>query len=59
MNRNKITEMSQLKGASPELLARYCDANLKVSSKIPNDSELENILNDAVCILKIIQYSVF
>lgn len=33
---------------SPELLARYADSLLKKSAKVPEEKEMENLLNDIV-----------
>jgi cullin 1 len=46
INRNKICSASSSK--SPELLARYADILLKKSAKMPEESELESLLNDIV-----------
>lgn len=50
INNNAITRAGNSANKSPELLARYCDLLLKKSSKIIQESELEETLNRVVCI---------
>ncbi|KAG0050195.1 hypothetical protein BGZ83_005027 [Gryganskiella cystojenkinii] len=53
VNRNKICKTSTSK--SPELLARYCDALLRKSSKNPEESDLEEILNSIMTVFKYVE----
>lgn len=48
INKNSITDSSN-STKSPELLAKYCDLLLKKTSKIHEESELEESLNQVVC----------
>lgn len=41
--------MANSSSKSPELLAKYCDSLLKKSSKNPEEAELEDTLNQVVC----------
>ena len=43
--------MANSSSKSPELLAKYCDSLLKKSSKNPEEAELEDTLNQVVCIV--------
>ncbi|KAM7315084.1 cullin-1 [Ixodes scapularis] len=45
INNNAITRLANSSSKSPELLAKYCDILLKKSSKNPEESELEDTLN--------------
>ncbi|GJJ68520.1 cullin 1 [Entomortierella parvispora] len=53
VNRNKICKTSTSK--SPELLARYCDALLRKSSKNPEEGDLEDILNSIMTVFKYVE----
>ncbi len=48
INNNSITRMASSSSKSPELLAKYCDLLLKKTSKFPEESELEETLNQVV-----------
>lgn len=48
INNNALTRAGNSANKSPELLARYCDLLLKKSSKIIQESELEETLNRVV-----------
>ncbi|CAI5444276.1 unnamed protein product [Caenorhabditis angaria] len=57
MNKNEVTKKapaSQQNSKSAELLARYCDQLLKKSSKMPDENELEELLNKIMIIFKYI-----
>ncbi|CAK9304365.1 unnamed protein product [Gordionus sp. m RMFG-2023] len=54
INKNAVTSMSN-SSKSPELLAKYCDLQLKKSSKNPEESELEEILNQIMIVFKYIE----
>lgn len=45
-----MTKMANSSSKSPELLAKYCDLLLKKTSKIHEEVELEETLNQVVCI---------
>ncbi|KAL1918275.1 uncharacterized protein VTP21DRAFT_2935 [Calcarisporiella thermophila] len=53
INRNKVSRSSSAK--SPELLARYCDLLLRKSSKLLEDREVEDRLNDAMIVFKYVE----
>lgn len=46
VNRNSVSATSSAK--SPELLAKFCDALLKKSSKVAEEGEVEDVLNNIV-----------
>lgn len=50
INTNAVTKAANSGSKSPELLAKYCDVLLKKSSKNPEEAELEDKLNQVVCI---------
>jgi len=52
INKNKAANTAS---KSPELLAKYCDALLKKSSKNPEDAELEETLNQIMTVFKYIE----
>jgi len=54
INNNNVTKIAQTSNKSPELLAKYCDALLKKSSKNPEDAELEDTLNQIMTVFKYI-----
>lgn len=54
INKNAITDMSN-STKSPELLAKYCDLLLKKTSKIHEESELEETLNQVMVVFKYIE----
>jgi len=55
INNNHVTKLAQNSNKSPELLAKYCDALLKKSSKNPEDAELEETLNQIMTVFKYIE----
>ncbi|XP_067131344.1 cullin-1 [Centruroides vittatus] len=55
INNNAITRMANSSSKSPELLAKYCDLLLKKSSKNPEESELEDTLNQVMIVFKYIE----
>jgi len=55
INNNNVTKVSKTSSKSPELLAKYCDALLKKSSKNPEDAELEETLNQIMTVFKYIE----
>lgn len=55
INNNAITKMATTSSKSPELLAKYCDLLLKKSSKNPEESELEETLNQVMIVFKYIE----
>ncbi|VDN02502.1 unnamed protein product [Thelazia callipaeda] len=55
INRNSITRKANNTSKSPELLARYCDLLLKKSAKNPEESELEELLNQIMIVFKYIE----
>jgi cullin 1 len=48
LNRNAVCKTSSSK--SPELLAKFCDSLLRKSNKGSEDSEVEELLNNVVCV---------
>ena len=54
INKNKVTEDAKHSNKSPELLVKYCDLLLKKSSKNPEESELEELLNQIMIVFKYI-----
>lgn len=55
INDNAVTEKAKNNSKSPELLARYCDILLKKSSKNPEESELEDTLNQVMIVFRYIE----
>lgn len=56
INQNAITRASSNSSSkSPELLAKYCDILLKKSSKNPEESELEETLNQIMVMFKYLE----
>uniref|UniRef100_A0A023GM12 Cullin-1 n=1 Tax=Amblyomma triste TaxID=251400 RepID=A0A023GM12_AMBTT len=55
INNNAITRHANSSSKSPELLAKYCDILLKKSSKNPEESELEDTLNQVMIVFKYIE----
>ncbi|KFM75968.1 Cullin-1, partial [Stegodyphus mimosarum] len=55
INNNAVTRMANSSSKSPELLAKYCDLLLKKSSKNPEESELEDTLNQVMIVFKYIE----
>ncbi|XP_023329332.1 cullin-1 [Eurytemora carolleeae] len=55
INNNNVTKVADSSSKSPELLAKYCDALLKKSSKNPEDAELEETLNQVMTVFKYIE----
>ncbi|CAN8014635.1 cullin-1 [Ixodes scapularis] len=55
INNNAITRLANSSSKSPELLAKYCDILLKKSSKNPEESELEDTLNQVMIVFKYIE----
>ena len=54
INKNKVTDDAKNTNKSPELLVKYCDLLLKKSSKNPEESELEELLNSIMVVFKYI-----
>jgi len=54
INQNPVTKDAK-SSKSPELLARYCDLLLRKSSKNPEETELEDILNQVMVVFKYIE----
>jgi len=55
INNNNVTKIASTSSKSPELLAKYCDALLRKSSKNPEDAELEETLNQIMTVFKYIE----
>ena len=55
INCNAITRQANSSSKSPELLARYCDMLLRKSSKNPEESEVEETLNQLMVVFKYIE----
>jgi len=55
INNNNVTKTAGNTTKSPELLAKYCDALLKKSSKNPEEAELEDTLNQVMTVFKYIE----
>lgn len=55
INSNAVTVAAKASTKSPELLARYCDVLLKKSSKNPEETELEDTLNQVMIVFKYIE----
>ena len=55
INNNAVTRQANSSSKSPELLARYCDLLLKKSSKNPEESEIEDTLNQIMIVFKYIE----
>ncbi|XP_077562806.1 cullin-1-like [Haemaphysalis longicornis] len=55
INNNAVTRLANSSSKSPELLAKYCDLLLKKSSKNPEESELEDTLNQVMIVFKYIE----
>ncbi|GFW45263.1 cullin-1 [Trichonephila clavipes] len=55
INNNAVTTIANSSSKSPELLAKYCDLLLKKSSKNPEESELEESLNQVMIVFKYIE----
>ncbi|XP_013794364.1 cullin-1-like [Limulus polyphemus] len=55
INNNAVTKMANSSSKSPELLAKYCDLLLKKSSKNPEETELEDTLNQVMIVFKYIE----
>ncbi|VDO36452.1 unnamed protein product, partial [Haemonchus placei] len=57
INKNEVTSRSpsQQMSKSPELLAKYCDQLLRKSSKMPEESELEDMLTQVMVVFKYIE----
>ncbi|KAK4337039.1 hypothetical protein RND71_043387 [Anisodus tanguticus] len=53
INSNEVTK-NKSSNKSPELLTKYCDILLKKSSKNPEESELEDLLNQIMIVFKYI-----
>lgn len=51
INNNSVTKVANSSSKSPELLAKFCDLLLKKTSKIHEENELEDTLNQVVCVL--------
>jgi cullin 1 len=54
VNRNKLTQKEGVTKSS-ELLARYCDAALRKGSKLTEETDLEQLLKDAMTIFRYIE----
>ncbi|CAG0888434.1 unnamed protein product, partial [Cyprideis torosa] len=55
INENAVTKAVGSSSKSPELLARYCDALLRKSSKNPEEAELEETLNQVMIVFKYVE----
>ncbi|VDL69346.1 unnamed protein product [Nippostrongylus brasiliensis] len=56
INKNAVTQRApQQMSKSPELLAKYCDQLLRKSSKMPEESELEEMLTQVMVVFKYIE----
>ncbi|XP_049781990.1 cullin-1-like isoform X1 [Schistocerca cancellata] len=55
INGNSVTKLANSSSKSPELLAKFCDLVLKKSSRIPEEAELEDTLNQVMIVFKYIE----
>ncbi|XP_039267464.2 cullin-1-like [Styela clava] len=55
INKNAVTIAANNSSKSPELLARYCDSLLKKSAKNPEESVLEETLNQILIVFKYVE----
>lgn len=55
VNNNAVTIAASSSTKSPELLARHCDSLLKKSAKNPDETELDETLQDVMVIFKYIE----
>ncbi|KAH9366647.1 hypothetical protein HPB48_000590 [Haemaphysalis longicornis] len=55
VNSNAVTDLSNSPRKSPELLARYCDSLLVKTAKIPEGSDLEDLLGQVMVLFKYIK----
>lgn len=55
INSNAVTRVASSSSKSPELLAKFCDLLLKKSSKNPEETELEDTLNQVMVVFKYIE----
>uniref|UniRef100_A0A6B2KYM3 Cullin family profile domain-containing protein n=1 Tax=Arcella intermedia TaxID=1963864 RepID=A0A6B2KYM3_9EUKA len=55
INDNMVTKMAKTSSKSPELLAKYCDILLKKSPKNPEESEVQQTLEDVMLVFKYIE----
>ncbi|KAJ3101218.1 hypothetical protein HDU97_001569 [Phlyctochytrium planicorne] len=53
INRNKVCKAGSSK--SPELLARFCDSLLRKSSKVSDEKEVEEVLNNIMTAFKYVE----
>ncbi|KAJ3077130.1 hypothetical protein HK102_005291 [Quaeritorhiza haematococci] len=53
VNRNRVCKAGSSK--SPELLARFCDALLRKSSKVAEEGEVEDVLNSIMTVFKYVE----
>ncbi|KAI8809093.1 Cullin [Cladochytrium replicatum] len=53
VNRNRVCKVGSSK--SPELLARFCDALLRKSSKVAEENEVEDMLNNVMTVFKYVE----
>lgn len=55
INNNSVTKVANSSSKSPELLAKFCDLLLKKTSKIHEENELEDTLNQVMIVFKYIE----
>eukprot|EP01133_Synstelium_polycarpum_P016887 gene16887-20080_t len=55
INENAVTHAAKSSSKSPELLARFTDFLLKKSPKNPEESEMDQLLNDVMIVFKYIE----
>jgi len=55
VNSNAVTHGPKASSRSPELLARYCDSLLKKSAKNPDDTELDDALQNVMVIFRYVE----
>ncbi|KAH9370139.1 hypothetical protein HPB48_015106 [Haemaphysalis longicornis] len=54
VNKNAVTVLAKSSRKSPELLAKYCDMLLKKSAENPEETELEDVLDQVTIVFKYI-----
>lgn len=55
INDNAICQAAKSLSKSPELLAKFCDSLLKKNTKMPEESEMEQMLNEVMVVFKYIE----
>lgn len=53
VNRNQVCKVGSSK--SPEMLARFCDALLRKSSKVTEEGEIDDVLNSIMTVFKYVE----